>query len=187
MCLILKVNEELGIDTNLHYATEDIVCYKYLKDDMKSPFRDFQWGMNKEVKANVSKTTGGLFSLDEKIWLTHYVHTPSGAVNKPATCEESTNQRARAIKSFKFYYGNNGIRDEVNEGLYSYPINYNFLKFDTCYQRCFKCIIPKHTWYYKGITNLIFQDIDKLVTRKSVPTYVSERLILTEEVPLNNR
>ena len=184
MCLILKVNEDLGIDTNLHYATEDIVCYKYLKDDMKSPFRDFQWELHKEVETNVSKNTGGLFSLDEGIWLTHFVYSPSGTVKRPATCEESTISRARAISNFKSYYD---IRNEVYEGIYSYPINYKFLKFDTCYQRCFKCIIPKHTWYYKGITNLIFQDVDKLETRKSIPTYVSERLILTEEVPLDNR
>ena len=148
MCLQLRVNKDLGIDTNLHYATEDIVCYKYLKDDMKSPFRDFQWELCKEVKANISKNTVGLFSLDENIWLNQFVHSPLGAVKKPATCEESTNSRARAIRNFKTCYN---ISNEVDEGLYSYPINYKFLKFDTCYQRCFKCIIPKHTWYNKTL------------------------------------
>ena len=182
MCLVLKENKRLNTDLNLHYATEDIVCYKYLKEDMESPVQDFQWELNKEERAVVNKSNSMCHYMNQQEWL---MTTTEDYIYRPATCEESTQLRAKSIDLYN--YG--GIRDwEVDEGLYSYLINYPWLKLcDDRYKRCFKCIIPKHTWYYKGYVKLSFIDEnDSLFTYKEVPTYVSERLILVEEIPLDN-
>lgn len=183
MCLILQENKRLNTDLNLHYATEDIVCYKYLKEGMKSPFQDFQWELNKEERVVINKRNSMCHYMNQQEWL---MITTEDFIYRPATCEESTQLRANSID---LYNAHGGIcSTEVDEGLYSYAINYPWLKLGNSeYKRCFKCIIPKHTWYYKGYTRFGFIDEnDSLVTHKMVLTYVSERLILVEEIPLDN-
>lgn len=183
MCLILQENKRLNTDLNLHYATEDIVCYKYLKEGMKSPFQDFQWELNKEERVVINKRNSMCHYMNQQEWL---MITTEDYIYRPATCEESTQLRANSID---LYNAHGGIcSTEVDEGLYSYAINYPWLKLGNSeYKRCFKCIIPKHTWYYKGYTQFGFIDEnDSLVTHKMVLTYVSERLILVEEIPLDN-
>ena len=183
MCLVLKENKRLNTDLNLHYATEDIVCYKYLKEDMNSPFQDFQRKLNKEERVVINKRNLMCHYMNQQEWL---MITTEDYIYRPATCEESTQLRAKGIKLYNAYGGI--CNNEVDEGLYSYAINYPWLKFGNSeYKRCFKCIIPKHTWYYKGYTKLGFVDENDLLhTIKTVPTYASECLILVEEIPLDN-
>lgn len=123
MCLLIKRN-------SIRYATEDIVCYKAVKnaketvDVYESPFMNFKYQIGK---------------------------TYSSPLNHLALIENpDANNRDLLYSWERTKYLNCIYSDKIEEGLHTFvdPLDC-YLSFPQ--YTILKCIIPKGSWYYKGV------------------------------------
>lgn len=56
MCLLIRNNKE---SSTLWIATKNIIVYKYLTENLTSPYMDFKYVINKNYKTNIIKPQNG--------------------------------------------------------------------------------------------------------------------------------
>lgn len=134
MCLITK-------QQNPKIANKDIVCYKYLDSNLKSPYTQFQYEFDKLYTTKIRKSNEWTCfgNLDENFLDENYPHW--------------SERKYSILKCLgRGFHSSKTIKRLQMEGI------------DT--KKIYKCIIPKGSEYYEDFTQLFISD--KLIVKNPV-------------------
>jgi hypothetical protein len=123
MCFNVRNNIE---SATLWVAKKNIVCYKRLNDSLYSPYRGFEYKLDKLYKAKIGSLNRTLFS--------DAIKTKNGIILK--NC-----------------YTNNRKIFSINRGLHSHSSLNSAKKMQSKYESIFKSIIPKGSEFYYDNVN----------------------------------
>lgn len=150
MCLTRRSN------SGPKYATEDIVVYKILSPDLLSPYQEYQYELNKKVCSPLefNITYGAIDKSSKKLkYNEHFYERRWFNAFKVIITLPKINKASNY-----FYYW------EIGKGLHAYTkieraVDMGKKLSGGMYSlNVFKCVIPKHSWYYLGINDEIVSD-----------------------------
>ena len=132
MCLITDKEPKI--------ATEDIVVYKFLNEDLTSPYQGYQYFLNKIYITQLQTTKKyedicPFCDLDAKFLSKHFDNYSSEVEDGNLFCYEK---------------GFHSISEET--------LNSSEFKKESITKHCFKCIIPKGATYVEDFVGFIVSD-----------------------------
>lgn len=151
-------------NAKLRYATKPIKCYKYLGEDLKPIYYDFQYELGKVYESELRYERVLIYDF---ISAKRYSNITRFIVqNVPNYIKD-----CRIHSYFTIYDWINAKDVHLNriaEGFHTYkepPRDYMFYRFNV--YNLYECEIPAHSWYYEGeYEDLISYASDHLIVKK---------------------